>query len=90
MEQQFKKILQKTKALNGQNDPLFKTFEGALFQDSAWFFHFQDETIPVVESTLEASENSRAPAIIGPPEVIAEILRTVIKDDNQNYLSFVA
>ena len=50
MEQQFKKILQKTKALNGQNDPLFKTFEGALFQDSAWFFHFQDETIPVASA----------------------------------------
>lgn len=49
MEQQFKKILQKTKALKEQKDPLFKSFEGALFMNSAWFFHFQERVIPLVE-----------------------------------------
>jgi uracil-DNA glycosylase len=46
MEQQFKKLLQKSKALN--KDPFFRSFEGALFKDSAWFFHFQDQTPEVV------------------------------------------
>lgn len=49
MEQKFKKILQKTKALREQKDPLFKSFEGALFLNSAWFFHFQDSVIPLIE-----------------------------------------
>ncbi len=44
MDQQFKKILQKTKAvLNGQ-DPIVHTYEGALFKDSGWVFGF-DESI---------------------------------------------
>ncbi len=46
MEQQFKKLLQKSKALN--EDPFFRSFEGALFKESAWFFHFQDQTPQVV------------------------------------------
>ncbi len=50
MEQQFKKILQKTKAQKEQKDPLFKTFEGALFSDSSWFFHFQDNPIFLSEN----------------------------------------
>ena len=50
MEQKFKKLLQKTKAQKEQKDPLFKSFEGALFQDSAWFFQFQNDEIPLVES----------------------------------------
>jgi len=50
MEQKFKKLLQKTKAQKEQKDPLFKSFEGALFQDSAWFFQFQNEEIPLIEN----------------------------------------
>ncbi|MDD4976625.1 MAG: hypothetical protein PHY93_19875 [Bacteriovorax sp.] len=50
MEQQFKKLIQKTKAQKEQKDPLFKSFEGALFQNSAWFFNFQDNAMPLVES----------------------------------------
>jgi uracil-DNA glycosylase family 4 len=50
MEQQFKKILQKTKAQKEQKDPLFKTFEGALFSESSWFFHFQDNPISLSEN----------------------------------------
>lgn len=42
METQFKKLLEKTKAQKEQKDPLFRTFEGALFENSSWFFHFQD------------------------------------------------
>ncbi|MDO9183114.1 MAG: hypothetical protein Q7U04_11935 [Bacteriovorax sp.] len=49
MEQQFKKILQKTKAQKEQKDPLFKSFEGALFSDSAWFFQFQETAIPLLD-----------------------------------------
>ena len=48
MEQQFKKILQKTK---DQNNPLFKSFEGALFRDSSWFFSFLDADIRVIPET---------------------------------------
>ena len=51
MEQQFKKLLQKSKALN--EDPFFRSFEGALFKDSAWFFHFQDQTPEVVASKTQ-------------------------------------
>lgn len=50
MEQQFKKLLLKSKALKEQKDPLFKSFEGALFKDSAWFFHFQDREIDLVKT----------------------------------------
>jgi uracil-DNA glycosylase family 4 len=49
MEQKFKKLLKKTKAQNEQKNPLFKSFEGALFQNTAWFFHFQDTSIPLIE-----------------------------------------
>ena len=50
MEQKFKNLLQKTKAQKEQKDPLFKSFEGALFQNSAWFFNFQNDEIPLIES----------------------------------------
>lgn len=46
MDQQFKKILQKTKAIFNGSDPIAHTFEGALFKDSAWVFGF-DETVQV-------------------------------------------
>lgn len=53
MEQQFKKLLQKTNAQKEQKDPLFKSFEGDLFKDSSWFFHFQNQEIPVVPEVPE-------------------------------------
>lgn len=49
MEKQFQKLLFKTKVQKDQKDPLFKSFEGALFLNSAWFFHFQDAILPLVE-----------------------------------------
>lgn len=65
MEQQFKKLLQKTKAQKEQKDPLFKTFEGALFQDSSWFFHFQDQAIPVVPGTFSpVNKEKKVPGTI--------------------------
>jgi uracil-DNA glycosylase family 4 len=42
MDQKFKKIIQKTKAWNQGVEPLSQTFEGALFQGSAWPFMFDD------------------------------------------------
>jgi uracil-DNA glycosylase family 4 len=48
MDHQFKKIIQKTKDWNQGLEPLSKTFEGALFKDSAWPFYFNDSVINVV------------------------------------------
>lgn len=53
MEQKFIKIIQKIKAQKEQKDPLFNSFEGALFQETSWFFHFKDHNIPLV-SRMEA------------------------------------
>ena len=53
MEQKFKKIIQKTKVWNQGLDPINHTFEGALFQDAAWVFAF-DESVSV-ESAPVAS-----------------------------------
>lgn len=67
MEQQFKKLLQKTKAQKEQKDPLFKSFEGALFQDSSWFFHFQTQAVNVVaspDSPLDPLETNGAPVSV--------------------------
>ncbi|RPJ77505.1 MAG: hypothetical protein EHM20_06125, partial [Alphaproteobacteria bacterium] len=62
MEQQFKKLLQKTKAQKEQKDPLFKSFEGALFQDSSWFFHFQDQVVEMVPGTFSpVNEEQKVP-----------------------------
>lgn len=49
MDQQFKKILQKTKAWNQGSEPLSRTFEGALFKESSWPFCFGEslETKPL-------------------------------------------
>lgn len=71
MEQQFKKLLQKTKAQKEQKDPLFKSFEGALFQNSAWFFQFQDNAIPLIES-------AHSPMIIAPNSKVVKVLDEVV------------
>ncbi|MGZ3809592.1 MAG: hypothetical protein ACXVCE_16030, partial [Bacteriovorax sp.] len=59
MEQKFKKLLQKNRAQMGQKDPLFKTFEGALFENSAWFFQTEETPIEVMDG--KAPSNSLAP-----------------------------
>lgn len=52
MDQQFKKILQKTKAIINGSDPIAHSFEGALFKDSAWVFGF-DESVQVGDQVGE-------------------------------------
>lgn len=78
MEQQFKKLLQKTKAQKEQKDPLFKSFEGALFQDSSWFFHFQTQTVNVVASLDSPMETSamavNVPVLVADPASLSEVL----------------
>lgn len=56
MDQQFKKIIQKTKAWNEGTEPLAHTFEGALFKDSHWPFVF-DESV-----TTESAIQKQTPA----------------------------
>lgn len=61
MEKKFTEILQKTKAWNQGADPVAHTFEGALFQDSSWAFHFDGSIVTekaiastsVVEAVVE-------------------------------------
>jgi hypothetical protein len=57
MDQQFKKILQKTKAWNQGVEPLSRTFAGALFKESSWPFHF-DESVQVesVETAVSSAK----------------------------------
>ncbi|AUN99464.1 hypothetical protein C0V70_15380 [Bacteriovorax stolpii] len=64
MDQQFKKIIQKTKALKEDLDPLAKTFEGALFKDSSWVFSF-DESVQV--------ESAPAPVVAAAAPVKKEV-----------------
>lgn len=59
MDQQFKKIIQKTKAWNQGTEPLAHTFEGALFKDSHWPFTF-DESV-----TTESALETKSPATAG-------------------------
>lgn len=73
MEQQFKKLLQKTNAQKEQKDPLFKSFEGSLFKDSSWFFHFQNQEIPVVPEKVPGTF-SLAPEEKVPGTFLSEVL----------------
>ncbi len=60
MDQNFKKIIQKTKAWNQGVEPLSQTFEGALFKDSPWPFIF-DESVSVEEQSPVKKEVKSAP-----------------------------
>lgn len=61
MDQQFKKIIQKTKAWNQGTEPLAHTFEGALFKDSAWPFAF-DESVTTESAVKKTPASAAAPA----------------------------
>ncbi|MFA6236607.1 MAG: uracil-DNA glycosylase family protein [Bacteriovorax sp.] len=74
MEQQFKKLLQKTKAQKEQKDPLYKSFEGALFQASSWFFQFQDQPIPVVARPETAAATVAATPVDPALPSLSEVL----------------
>lgn len=62
MDQQFKKIIQKTKAIKEDLDPLAKTFEGALFKDSSWVFSF-DDSLRVEEALSSVKEAPKAASV---------------------------
>jgi hypothetical protein len=62
MDQQFKKILQKTKAWNQGVEPLAHTFEGALFKESSWPFCF-DDSVQVESSPVSISPAKAAPLL---------------------------
>jgi len=51
MEQKFKILIHKSKLQKEQKDPLFQTFEAALFADSSWFFHTEEEILQVERRT---------------------------------------
>ncbi len=56
MEIQFKKILNKAKAIENGIDPISKTFEGAIFKESSWFLalqNFSTVEVPEVEISRE-------------------------------------
>lgn len=72
MDQQFKKIIQKTKAWNQGVEPLSQTFEGALFQDSAWPFFFDDSV------RVEALSPMKQEVSIEPIEIASDALSLVL------------
>lgn len=79
MDQQFKKIIQKTKAWNQGDAPLAHTFEGALFKDSSWPFIFDEslEVAPVVSNTAPAARPNTPKAL------------TPVKTDSLSLVLFV-
>ena len=86
MDQQFKKIIQKTKAWNEGTEPLAHTFEGALFKDSHWPFVF-DESV-----TTESAIQKKTPAKNGAetPAAIVKIEPKVpLKSDALSLVLFV-
>ncbi len=85
MEQQFKKILEKSKAQKEQKDPLFTTFEGALFEQSAWFLQTEETDIAIEKTGAMASpvENTAKETPVSPA---AKILT---KESQHSYLSEV-
>ncbi len=69
MEQQFKKLLQIS---HDQNDPLFKTFEGALFEGAAWFL--QTETTRPMITSSEVLPDEIVNKIKSPSIFLTEVL----------------
>jgi uracil-DNA glycosylase family 4 len=57
MENQFKNILKKAKAIENGTHPIAKTFAGAIFQESNWFLSLQNFEITVPE-TLSPSKHT--------------------------------
>lgn len=72
MDQQFKKIIQKTKAWNQGVEPLSQTFEGALFQDSAWPFYFDDSVR--VEGLLPMKQEVAVAPLVVAPDALSLVL----------------
>lgn len=88
MDQQFKKIIQKTKAWNQGTEPLAHTFEGALFKDSAWPFAF-DESV-TTESAVKQAPASAAAPIASPVKPAAKVEpKVALKADALSLVLFV-
>lgn len=84
MDQQFKKIIQKTKAWNQGTEPLAHTFEGALFKDSAWPFAF-DESV-----TTESSVKAVNTPVVAPVKPAVKVNPNVaLKTDALSLVLFV-
>jgi len=84
MDQQFKKIIQKTKAWNQGTEPLAHTFEGALFKDSAWPFAF-DESV----TTESAVKTVNAPATAPVKAAVKVNPNVALKTDALSLVLFV-
>lgn len=75
MEQKFKKLLQKSKAWQESREPLAQTFEGAIFAQSAWPFHFMDEEI---KTAIPAVKTAPAALTTPPKKVAAELVNKTV------------
>ncbi len=83
MDQLFKKIIQKTKAVQNGQDPIAHTFEGALFKDSGWVFGFDDgvhasEATSTEMKIIDALESSEATK----PEPISALTKVMFVGDS--------
>lgn len=88
MDQQFKKIIQKTKAWNQGTEPLAHTFEGALFKDSAWPFAF-DESVTTESAMKQTTAPATAP-IASPVKPAAKVEpKVALKADALSLVLFV-
>jgi hypothetical protein len=70
MENQFKKLLEKTNAQKEQKDPLSKTFEGALFSGSEWFLHSETDEIQLTVGGSQLAVNSLQSAVSSQPQTV--------------------
>lgn len=88
MDQQFKKIIQKTKAWNQGTEPLAHTFEGALFKDSAWPFAF-DESV-TTESAVKTLATPVSAPVAAPVKAAAKVEpKVALKADALSLVLFV-
>ncbi|MBY0414734.1 MAG: hypothetical protein K2Q18_11235 [Bdellovibrionales bacterium] len=91
MEKNFKKIIQKTKVWNQGGDPLTHTYEGALFQDSSWVFHF-DESV-TTESAQSSGQNTaktqESAPVVSPQLKPLEVPVLPLKKDSLSLVLFV-
>ncbi len=70
MENQFKKLLEKTNAQKEQKDPLSKTFEGALFSESGWFFHSETDEIQLTVGGSQLAVSSLQSTVSDQPQTV--------------------
>lgn len=89
MDQQFKKIIQKTKAWNQGTEPLAHTFEGALFKDSAWPFAFDESVTTESAIALQTVAPVSAPLAAPVKPVVKAEPKIALKTDALSLVLFV-